>query len=80
MTENEEVLNTEEQIKAQLRAQKEKQKEKFKEFKAFAFKGNIVDLSIGVCSLISSRIDLAKGELYFSPIDRLLFDIFSPRQ
>ena len=26
MTENEEVLNTEEQIKAQLRAQKEKQK------------------------------------------------------
>ena len=28
MTENEEVLNTEEQIKAQLRAQKEKQKQK----------------------------------------------------
>ena len=48
MAENEEVLNTEEQIKAQLRAQKEKQKQKFKEFKEFAFKGNIVDLSIGV--------------------------------
>ena len=39
---------SDEQIKEHLKKQKEKQKQKFKEFKEFAFKGNIIDLSIGV--------------------------------
>lgn len=49
MSNIEDILNQKEELlKQNLKAQKQKQKENFKEFKQFAFKGNIVDLSIGV--------------------------------
>lgn len=45
---NKDILNQSIDLKAELKKQKEKQKRSYKEFKQFAFKGNIVDLSIGV--------------------------------
>lgn len=49
MSDIEDILNQkEEHLRQSLENQKQKQKQNFKEFKQFAFKGNIIDLSIGV--------------------------------
>lgn len=42
------ILNKDIDLKSEFKKQRLKRKEKFKQFKQFAFKGNIMDLSIGV--------------------------------
>ncbi len=45
---NENINEQHQSLKEELKKQKEKRKQNYKEFKQFAFKGNIIDLSIGV--------------------------------